>query len=111
MKNEPTQRDLQNLPSIATTLGTRSLDRTIYLHFHRGNEHWYAAAYEPDEGMFFGCIINDKDIRLKRGRWEYFTFEDLRNSQEGEIGTETSWKPRTASQIEEIAREYSPSAA
>lgn len=102
MWNEPTEKQLSDIPKLYETDHISLKDKVIYMHFFIGGCDWYIAEYDAEDGLFFCFAILHSDFQ--NAEWGYILFDDLRNFRvKGmEIDREISWQPRRASDIDRI---------
>lgn len=100
MWNKPFQEELSALPRPKATLPLEEPERIIRMHFYLGTRHWYVAAYEPASSMFFGYVVDDRE--LPRATWTYFRLDDLLRARANngfEVDRSMSWRPCRASSV------------
>lgn len=105
MWNEPTARQLENLPRLYSTEETPLEDKVVEMHFFLGGSDWYAVEYSPVENTFFGYAVLGNDFR--NAEWGYFGYEELRSirMRSGlEIDRDLYWTPKRAGDVEQITR-------
>ena len=100
MWNEPSREELEKLPRLYETDQIPLEDKIIQMHLFLGGSDWYLAEYSPEERLFFGYAILNKDYQ--NAEWGYISYDELRElrTQEGfEIDRDLHWKPALASKI------------
>ncbi len=103
MWNDPTQYELEELPSLHGTEDVAAKDQIIYMHFFIGGCDWYIAECDPDERLFFGFAVLNGD--LQNAEWGYVSLDELRQIRIGwlEIDRDLHWELRRAEDVKQIA--------
>ena len=107
MWNPPTPLQLLKLPKLYSTEKMPLEEKVIHMHFFLGSCDWYAAEYDPNERIFFGYAILNKD--LDNAEWGYFSLYELakvKTSSGVEIDRDLHWKPTKAIKIEKIRQAF-----
>jgi hypothetical protein len=102
MWNEPTEKQLAEIPNIGTTERIKLGDKLIYMHFFLGSADWYVSEYDPkDGGLFFGFVDLGDPVMAE---WGYFSFPELKElSHQGiQVDRDLHWEVRTAREVEKI---------
>lgn len=105
MWNEPTEQDLELIPQMYSTGHLPIKDAMVHMHFFLGGCDWYVTEYDPGERRFFGYAILNGD--LDNAEWGYISFDELRGLRVNpglEVDRDCYWKPKKASEVENIAQ-------
>ena len=103
MYNEPTEKELRQLPMLNSTEDIPLGDKIIHMHFFIDNCDWYIVEYEPKDRLFFGYAILGDDYQ--NADWGYISFDEIREVRTPhgfEIDRELHWQPRKAWEIDRI---------
>lgn len=105
MWNEPSQKQLAEIPKLYETEKVPLQEKLIYLHFFIGGCDWYIAEFDGQD-LFWGFAILNQDYQ--NAEWGYISFAELRsiNVNGIEIDCELNWRIRKASEIEKIRISY-----
>ncbi|MCA9731936.1 MAG: hypothetical protein H6696_05490 [Deferribacteres bacterium] len=92
MFEEPTQKELSQIPKIGVVRKTKQTERIIHLRFSIGNCEWLVAGYDSKD-KFYGFV--DYHQIISKPKWETFSFVELKGKQINGIGVELDpyWKP------------------
>ena len=105
MWNEPTAKQLSELPIFYATENIPLEDKVVEMHFFLGGSDWYAIEYSPEENAFFGYAVLGNDFQS--AEWGYFGYEELRSIQMNsgfEVDRDLYWTPKRAGDVERISR-------
>ncbi|MCA9302644.1 MAG: hypothetical protein KC996_00830 [Phycisphaerales bacterium] len=104
MWNEPSPRDLSKIPKLYSTEKTPWADKIIHQHYFIAGCDWYAAEYDPDDRLYFGYAVLNRDHI--NSEWGYFSHDELTSlSHDGiEVDRDLYWSPRKAGSIEDIVK-------
>ena len=75
MWNEPSQKQLAEIPKLYETEKVPLREKLIYLHFFIGNCDWYIAEFDGQD-IFWGFSILNQDYQ--NAEWGYISFAELR---------------------------------
>ncbi len=75
MWNQPTPEELNRMPRLYETEGTRLEDKTIHQHYFIGGSDWYMAEYDPNDRLFFGYAVLNNDYQ--NSEWGYSSLDEL----------------------------------
>ncbi len=102
MWNEPTEKQLHQIPAMYSNPEKDSLELKIHEHFFIGGCDWYAAEYDPKDRVFFGYAILNDD--RQNAEWGYFSYNELKdiNIQGIQVDRDLYWEPKKAGEIEKI---------
>lgn len=82
--------EFASLPKLFATVDVPPLDRVIYEEFQGPcQSRWFAAEYDPNERLFYGYIVINKDVL--RGSWGYFSYKYLQS-----LENPGAWPPALA---------------
>ena len=105
MWNTPTKARLDKIPRLNTQTEVLAEDQMVYLHFFIGSCDWYITEYDGKD-TFFGYAILNNDYKM--AEWGYISFSELKSLKiafmEVDCESESWFKPRKASEIENIWR-------
>ena len=75
MFNEPSEKELSNIPRMDSTENLLFKEKNIYLHFFLCNSNWYIAEFDGDD-IFFGfvCLNGWKEL----AEWGIISFRELK---------------------------------
>ena len=101
MWNEPTIKQLSEIPGLYETQEIPPMNRVIHMHFFFGRYDWYIAEYDGKDSFFAYTILN-RD--MENAVWGYISYKELKelNKNGVEITRDINWKPKKASEIPEI---------
>lgn len=104
MWNKPSKEELAKLPAFYSTEKVPLKEKIIHLHFFIGGCDWYAAEYSPEEQVFFGFAILNKD--LDSAEWGYFSLKELCDLRIKflEIDRDLHFNPCKAIEVENICK-------
>ena len=105
MYNEPTQKELEEIPRLYSGEDVSLLDKKIHMHLFIGNCDWYIAEFDPADRLFFGFAILGDDYQ--NAEWGYISLDELlalRTAQGFEIDRDLYWQPKKAGEIERIRK-------
>lgn len=90
------------LPGLYETESVPSKEKIIYEHFFIGSCDWYAAEFGLEDRLFFGYAILNSDFQM--AEWGYVSLPELEavNINGFEVDRDLFWKPKKASEIEQI---------
>jgi len=102
MWNKPTTEELSKIPALYSSEDVPLREKMIYMHFFIGGSDWYAAEYDPNEGIFFGFAVLNNDLEM--AEWGYFSLEELSDLKVKfvEIDRDLHFTPCKAVDIEDI---------
>lgn len=106
MWNEPTEEELNKLPTLYETETAEPLETLIQQHYFIGSSDWFISEYSPDERLFFGYAILNDD--LMNSEWGYVSLDELRNINiRGiQVDRDLYWRVRSAGEVEKIKAAY-----
>ena len=107
MWNEPTQKQLDELPTLYSTDHIPLENKLIHMHFFLRGCDWYAAEYDDLNRLFFGYAILNSD--LENAEWGNFSYEELRSirTRQGiEVDRDLHWEPKQSKEIPDMC--YKP---
>ena len=106
MWNEPSQKQLAEIPRLYETENTPLEDKLIYLHFFIASSDWYIVEFDGDD-IFWGFVILGGDYL--NAEWGYIPFSELReiNVRGLEIDCDLYWKIRPAKEVDKIVKCHS----
>ena len=81
MWNDPTQDELEKLPSLSGTGDVAAKDKIIFMHLFIGGCDRYIAECDPDERLFFGFATLNGD--LQNAEWGYVSLDELQQPDRG----------------------------
>lgn len=99
MWNEPTQKQLDELPRLYETEGKPLRDKRLLMHFFLNGSDWYVAEFDGED-QFFGYVILNGDTDM--AEWGYFSFQELKRLKDRlgmEVDRDLHWQPTKACQI------------
>ena len=104
MWNKPSIKQLAGVPDFYSTEGVSPKEKMIHMHFFIGGCDWYAAEYSPEEQVFFGFAILNKD--LDNAEWGYFSLKELCDLRIKflEIDRDLHFNPCKAIEVENICK-------
>jgi len=102
MWNQPTQKQLDQLPKLYETEEIPLRDKRIYMHFFLHGCDWYVAEFDGQD-QFFGYVILNGDRDM--AEWGYFSLNELKQLKDRlgmEVDRDLHWQPRRASEVKEV---------
>lgn len=104
MWNKPTSEELSKIPALYSSENISLKEKMIYMHFFIGGCDWYAAEYDPNEGIFFGFAILNNDLEM--AEWGNFSLDELSNLKAKfvEVDRDLYFTPTKAIDIENIRK-------
>ena len=101
MWNEPTFKDLLELPRLYSSQDVPPEAKIIRMHFFIGGSDWYICEWNGDD-LFYGFAILNQDYQMTE--WGYVSFPELKRLRIGwlEVDRDLHWHPRSACEVEEI---------
>lgn len=102
MWNEPSEKELVDLPKLYATDGLPIDETALHMHFFLNGSDWYVAEYDGMDA-FFGYVILNGDIDM--AEWGYFSFKELKRLKDKlgmEVDRDMHWTPKKASQIQGV---------
>lgn len=105
MWNEPSKKQLEQIPPLYSTERIETKDKLIYLHLFISDSDWFIAEFDGDD-TFFGYAILNGDYQM--AEWGYISFSELKsiNLRGLEIDNDLYWKVCRAEEIEKIKWRY-----
>lgn len=103
MWNEPTEKELNQLPKLYETENQPLSQKLIRMHFFLGNCDWWITEYDGQD-LFFGYAVLNGDREL--GEWGYISFNELKSIKIGpgiEVDRDLYWEPKPFREIPAIA--------
>jgi len=98
MWNEPSTKELNQIPKLYDSEDVSAKDKMIYMHFFLASSDWFVAEFDGDNTFFgFVCLNGWTDC----AEWDYISFRELKElSFRGlEVDWELDWTPAKASEI------------
>ena len=102
MWNEPTEKQLAELPGLYATEEVALKDKELLMHFFLGSNDWYVCEFDGQD-IFFGYVILNGDIEM--AEWGYFSLSELKPLRVPpgiEVDRDLHWKPKQAGEIPEV---------
>jgi hypothetical protein len=101
MFNQPTKKQLNQIPKLYETEGIPTKRKTIHLHFLFGDCHWFITEFDQEDTLFGFAILNGD---LEMAEWGYISFDELKsiNLSGIKIQNDTEWEIREAQEVELI---------
>jgi len=101
MWNEPTEKQLAQLPKLGETEDVPTKDKMVLMHFFIGSADWYAIEFDGED-IFFGFADLGDPVMSE---WGYFSLKELKELVVGpgiEVDRNLHWPPTLASEIPKI---------
>ena len=111
MWNEPSTKELKQIPRLYDSEDVSAKDKMIYMHFFLANSDWFVAEFDGDDTFFgFVCLNRWTDC----AEWGYISFKELKelkvkapisiNGKKAgfmplEVDRELNWKPKKACEV------------
>ncbi len=102
MFNEPSQKQLKEIPRLYETEHTSLSDKLIHLHFFIGDCDWYISEYDGED-LFWGFVILNDDF--VNAEWGYISYDELKRIKIAgcfEVENDLHWNIRKAVDVEKI---------
>ena len=111
MWNEPSTKELKQIPKLYDSEDVPAEDKMIYMHFFLAGSDWYVAEFDGDDTFFgFACLNGWTDC----AEWGYISFRELKELQVKapisingkkagfiplEVDRELNWTPKKACEV------------
>jgi hypothetical protein len=104
MWNKPTDKQLNALPMLYSTEDTPAEEKIIKMHFFMGGCDWWIAEYSPEERLFYGFALINRD--WQSAEWGYINLDELLQIKAGylEIDRDLHWKPVKFGEIPDVKK-------
>lgn len=105
MWNEPTKRQLDQIPRLYRTESCPLEDKLIYMHFFLAGCDWFVAEYDGRD-IFWGFAILNEDYL--NAEWGYISFSELKSLDllGLEVEHDLCWRIRPAREVDKILKAH-----